>query len=432
MKVKRAHFIGIGGIGISALAQYFQDQGTAVTGSDREASPVTELLESKDITVVLEQKAENVPIDADVAVYSDAVPTDNPERVRATELGIPQKSYFEMLGEISAGKRTIAISGTHGKTTTTGMLAKILKDAGESPTAIIGSLVKDFESNYLRGDSNLFVVEACEYRDHLLELTPQILVINNLEWDHTDWFPSLQALQATFRKAIERVPAEGTIVTDVNNPNIAPLLVGAKAKVIDYTKEPAYELNLFGEFNQMNARAAAAAARAVLSSVQHQVLHNVDEIIASSLASFQGTWRRFEYKGKTKAGADVYDDYAHHPTAVRETLRALRAKTKGKVFVAFHPHLYSRTRDLLDEFAMAFADADEVLIAPIYAAREADDGTISSAILAELITKNGVNARAATFQEIEKVLATEPSEGDVIMTMGAGDIYQVADSLVQK
>ncbi len=430
--MKKAYFIGIGGIGMSALAQYFQDQGIAVTGSDREASPVTELLESKGITVVLEQKAENVPIDADVAVYSDAVPADNPERVRATELGIPQKSYFEMLGEISVGKRTIAISGTHGKTTTTGMLAKILKDAGESPTAIIGSLVKDFKSNYLQGNSDLFVVEACEYRDHLLELTPQTLVINNLEWDHTDWFPSLQALQATFRKAIEKVPAEGTIVTDVNNPNIAPLLAGAKAKVIDYTKEPAYKLNLFGEFNQMNARAAAAAARVVLSSVQHQVLHNVDEIIASSLASFQGTWRRFEYKGKTKAGADVYDDYAHHPTAVRETLRALRAKSSGKIFVAFHPHLYSRTRDLLDEFATAFADADEVLIAPIYAAREADDGTISSTILAERIRANGTRARAATFQEIEKVFLTEPVAGDAIMLMGAGDIYQVADSLVQK
>ncbi len=437
MEVKKAYFIGIGGIGMSALAQYFKDQGVEVTGSDREASPVTELLESKSITVVLEQKSENVPIDADVAIYSDAVPSDNPERTRATELGIPQKSYFEMLGEVSKGKKTVAVAGTHGKTTTTGMLAKILKDAGESPTAIIGSLVKDFESNYLRGDSDLFVVEACEYRDHLLELTPQILVINNLEWDHTDWFPSLQALQATFRKAIERVPTEGTIVTDVNNPNIAPLLAGAKAKVIDYTKEPSYKLQLPGEFNQMNARAAAAAARAVLSSVQHQVLNNLDEVIRTSLADFQGTWRRFEYKGKTAHGADVYDDYAHHPTAVRETLRALRAKTQGlpaskarKIFVAFHPHLYSRTRDLLNDFATAFTDADEVLIAPIYAAREVDDGTISSAMLAELITKNGTHARAATFQEIEKVLATEPGADDTIMLMGAGDIYKVADRLV--
>ncbi len=427
--IQKAYFIGIGGIGMSALAQYFKDQGVTVAGSDREASPVTELLAKKGIEVIIGQKPENVSEDANIAIYSDAVHEDNPERARAKELGIPQKSYFEMLGEISAGKTTIAISGTHGKTTTTGMLAKILKDAGASPTAVIGSLVKDFGSNYLHGDSDLFVIEACEYRDHLLELSPEVLVITNLEWDHTDWFPSLSALQATFRKAIEKVPADGAIVTDVHNPNIAPLLAGAKAKVIDYTKEPAYELQLPGEFNQNNARAAAAAARVVFSSVQHLVLHNLNETIATSLASFQGTWRRFEYKGKTARGADVYDDYAHHPTAVKETLKALRAQVKGKIFVAFHPHLYSRTRDLLNEFAAAFADADQVLIAPIYAAREVDDGTISSEILAERIRGNGVNARAASFEEIEHVCTTEPALGDAIMLMGAGDIYKVADRI---
>ena len=430
MELKKAYFIGIGGIGMSALAQYFADQGIAVTGSDRSASPVTELLEKKGIKVIIGQEAENVPADTGVAVYSDAVPEDNSERIRAKELDITQKSYFAMLGEASAGKKTIAISGTHGKTTTTGMLAKILKDTGASPTAIIGSLVRDFGSNYLHGSSDLFVVEACEYRDHLLELAPEILVITNLEWDHTDFFPSLEALQETFRKAIEKVPAGGAIVTDPINPNIAPCLPAGRRfsdgpRVIDYTKEPAYELRLPGEFNRNNARAAAAAARVASPPV-------TDDIIVASLADFHGTWRRFEYKGKTSRGADVYDDYAHHPTAVRETLKALRAKTSGKIFVAFHPHLYSRTRDLLDEFATAFTDADEVLIAPIYAAREADDGTISSAMLAERIQKNGTPARAASFEEIEHALATKPAASDTIMTMGAGDIYKIADLLIQK
>lgn len=430
--MKKAYFIGIGGIGMSALAQYCKDYGTAVTGSDRDASPVTELLERKGIHVVIGQKAENVPQDAELIVYSDSVPESNPERVRARELGIPSFSYFQMLGKVSKGpstgsgqgRKTIAVAGTHGKTTTTGMLAKILCDAGASPTAVIGSLVKDFGSNYLHGDSDLFVVEACEYKDHLLELSPQVLVLNNVEWDHTDYFPSLAALQDTFRKAIERVPADGAIVTNPGDKNIAPLLARAKAKVVDYTQEPARDLRLPGEFNQMNARAAAAAARVAYPSV-------TDEVIRSSLASFQGTWRRFEYKGKTVRGADVYDDYAHHPTAVRETLKALRARTKGKIMVAFHPHLYSRTRDLLDEFAAAFTDADEVLIAPIYAAREADDGSISSALLAERIAGNGTRARAATFTEIEKALGTEPGPEDVVMTMGAGDIYKVADTLVK-
>jgi UDP-N-acetylmuramate--alanine ligase len=426
MQYHKVYMIGIGGIGMSALAQYFNDHGVTVTGSDREASPVTELLERKGIRVMLgQQKAEHVPTDADIVVFSDAVPEDNAERRRAKELGISELSYFKMLGEISKGKKTVAVAGTHGKTTTTGMLGKILKDASASPTVIVGSIVKDFGSNYLSGTSDVFVVEACEYRDHVLELTPSMLVITNLEWDHTDYFPSLEALQATFMKAIERVPAEGTIVTDIDNPNIASLLVHAKAKIVDYTREPTYELRLPGEFNQMNARAAAAAARVVLPTIS-------DATIAAALADFHGTWRRFEYKGKTASGAEVYDDYAHHPTAVRETLQALRTKTAGKIYIAFHPHLYSRTRDLLDEFATAFAGADKVFIAPIYAAREVDDGSISSEILAERIRATGVDATALdSFDAIERALS-EADEDDVIMTMGAGDIYKVADALIKK
>ncbi len=422
-KAKKVHFIGIGGIGMSALAQLMLDHGTDVTGSDRDASPVTELLEKKGIKVVIGQRAENVPQDAELIVYSDSVPESNPERVEATRRDIPRFSYFAMLGKVSAAEKTIAVAGTHGKTTTTGMLAKILNDAGASPTAVVGSLVKDFGSNYLHGDSDLFVAEACEYKDHLLELSPEVLVITNLEWDHTDYFPSLEALQETFKKAIERVPENGAIITDPNNKNIAPLLAGAKAKVIDYTKEPAYELRLPGEFNQNNARAAAAAARIAYPTIS-------DETIRASLAAFQGTWRRFEYKGKTAKGADVYDDYAHHPTAIRETLKALRAKVKGKIIVAFHPHLYSRTKDLLDEFAAAFSDADKVFIAPIYAAREVDDGSISSDILAQRIRATGTAATALDLDAIERKL-NEVGAGDTIMTMGAGDIYKVADKLVK-
>ncbi len=420
--MKKIYFIGIGGIGMSALAQYFIDHGSSVTGSDREASPTTDLLEKKGIQVSIGQKAENVPADAEMVVYSDAVPVDNSERVRAAELGTPQMSYFAMLGKVSADRYTIAVAGTHGKTTTTGMLAKILHDAGANETAIIGSIVKDFQSNYLHGDANMLVVEACEYKDHLLELSPKVLVITNLEWDHTDYFPSLTSLQETFKKAIERVPADGAIVTDQNNRNITSLLAGAKARVVDYTKETAYDLRLPGEFNQNNARAAASAARAVLPMIS-------DATIAESLADFHGTWRRFEYKGKNKNGADVYDDYAHHPTAVRETLKALRAQAKGNIIVAFHPHLYSRTRDLLDEFAAAFSDADQVYIAPIYAAREADDGSISSEILAERIRATGTSTQALSFDAILKALS-EAREGDTVITMGAGDIYKVADELV--
>lgn len=421
--MKNVHFVGIGGIGMSALAQLLAHDGATVTGSDREQSPVMEMLEKKGISVLVPQRAENVGKEVELVVYSDAVLEDNPERAEASRRGIPQLSYFQMLGNVSKGKRTVAISGTNGKTTTTGMLAKVLIDAGAKPTAIVGSIMKDFGSNYVAGSSDLFVVEACEYKDHMLELTPEILVITNLEWDHTDYFHSLEALQASFKKAIEKVPESGVIVTNPGNPTIAPLLSGARARVVDYTKEPAHDLQLPGNFNVDNARAAAAAARVLLPDIS-------EEVLSKSLSGFQGTWRRFEYKGKTKKGAFVYDDYAHHPTAIRETLKALRSKAVGKIFIAFHPHLYSRTRDLFEEFASAFGDADKVFVAPIYAAREVDDGTVSSAKLATRISENGVDASApGSFEAIQELLG-EAGPHDIIMTMGAGDIYKVADALV--
>lgn len=421
-EIKKAYLIGIGGIGMSGLAQLMKDMDVSVSGSDREESPVTELLESKGISVQLTQDGKGVPEDADVVVYSEAVWEDNLDRMRAKELQIPQKSYFDMLGEVSKEKQAIAISGTHGKTTTTGMTAKILRDAGVAPSAIVGSIVKDFGSNYLPGTSDYFVVEACEYKRDFLSLTPSVLVITNIEFDHSDYYMDLADVQSAFAALIANMPEDGVVVTDATHPNIAPILIGISQTVVDYTKEDAYELQLPGGFNQANARAAAAVAKLIDPSL-------TEDTLKISLESFQGTWRRFEYKGKTKNGADVYDDYAHHPTAIEKTLEEVRKRTKGRLFVAFHPHLYSRTHDLFIDFAQAFHDADMVYIAPIYPAREVDDGRVSSEKLAEAITKNGVEAVGASFAEIEIALA-EATEGDVIITMGAGDIYKVSNALV--
>lgn len=406
---------------MSALAQLYADNGTSVSGSDREESPTTELLKSKKIQVLIGQRAENVPQDAELVVYTEAIPEDHTERVRAKELGLKTISYFEALGEVSAGKRTIAVSGTHGKTTTTGMLAKVLRDAGASPTAIVGSIVRDFDSNYLSGTSDWFVVEACEYKRDFLTLTPEILVVTNIEFDHSDYYKDLADVQHAFRSIMEKTT--GAIVTDATHENIAPLLAGLSVPIIDYKTEQAYNIPLLGEFNQMNARAAASAGRTAVKTIS-------SENIQESLATFKGSWRRFEYKGKTARGADVYDDYAHHPTAVRKTIGEVRRKTQGKIYVAFHPHLYSRTRDLFEDFVHAFVDADRVLIAPIYAAREEDDGSVSSEMLAEHISRTGVNASAMSMDEIQEVLARESQEGDMVITMGAGDIYKVADALV--
>jgi UDP-N-acetylmuramate--alanine ligase len=433
-------FCGIGGIGMSALAQLLEAEGNTVTGSDRGKSPVTEMLHEKGISVIIGQKKENVEnvfrnesgaVAEGCLVYSDACPPDNVEREAVRLLGVPQCSYFEMLGKVSTSRTTVAIAGTHGKTTTTGMLAKILHDAGASPTAVIGSIVEDFGSNYLPGTSDLFVVEACEYRNHLLELSPKVLLINNLEWDHTDFFPTLEALQDTFRKAILRVPADGVVITDLSNPNIAPLLKGISAQVIDYTLEKEYQVRLLGEFNKSNTRAAVSAARYLLPDI-------TEDQITSALTSFHGTWRRFEYKGTMQNGALVYDDYAHHPTAIKATLEALHEKRSkehagGRIIVAFHPHLYSRTKDLFTEFVHAFKDADEVILAPIFAAREEHDGTITSELLAAEISKTGVPARAvATLEEVETVARDTVRPDDLFITMGAGDIYKIADLLVKK
>lgn len=419
---QRVHMVGIGGIGLSALAQFFLHEGVQVSGSDREESPTTALIASKGAQVFIGHDACIIPADTELLIYSDAVSSENTERVRARDMGLPERSYFQALGDISKQRRTIAVAGTHGKTTTTAMLASILRAAGMEPTAIVGSIVSDWGSNFMLG-GNVLVVEACEYKNHLLELMPEILVITNLEWDHTDFFPDLQGLQETFRKAVQRIPEHGCVITDPADPNIVPVLAGLSVRVVDYTKESVPKLLLVGEFNRDNARAAKSAARAAFPGI-------AESVIDQSLAAFRGSWRRFEYKGETAGGAQVYDDYAHHPTAVEKTLRAAREKFPGKrLIVAFHPHLYSRTRDLLDGFTAALSLADEALIAPIYAAREKDDGSVSSDILAGRIRARGGNAAALDVEGIRAALE-ERGDDSLIITMGAGDIYKVAEQIV--
>lgn len=422
---KNIYCIGIGGIGLSALAQLFAHNGAMVSGSDRSASPVTDLLAEKGITVHFSQTGECVTSAIDLVVYSDAVPADNAERVRAQELGIPQISYFEGLALASKGKRTIAVAGTHGKTTTTAMITKMLVDIGASPTAIIGSLTKDFESNCIVGTSDIFVVEACEYRRHFLYLSPEVLVITNIEFDHTDYFKDVPDLLNAFSEMAHKESVK-CVIANLGQETVRVAAAGTQA-VCDYTEEESPTLSMLGEFNRMNARAAKAAVKAILGDTD-------EEKLDASLRSFAGTWRRFEYKGTTETGAAVYDDYAHHPTAIRETIEAVRAKFPGKhIVVAFQPHLFSRTRDLFGSFVEELAKADRILLAPIYPAREVDTGDISSDILAkEISLLNPHVLSCASFEEIEKELREHTSSDDLIITMGAGELYTIADSLTAK
>jgi len=406
MDYKKIYMIGIGGIGLSALAQYFAHEGIEVSGSDRDQSPTTKMLEAKGIRVIVGQQADNIPQDADLVVYSDAVPADSPERMRATELKIPQKSYFEALGEVALAKRTIAVSGTHGKTTTTAMLGRMLIDAGLDPTVVVGSIVSEWGSNFRAGGSDLFVVEACEYRNHFLNFAPEILVITNIELDHTDFFASLADMQAAFAEA--RTKARQVVEAG------------------DYKAVAVPELLVPGEFNKENARAAKAAAKLIAPEI-------ADEVWDASLATFAGTWRRFEYKGTLPGGTELYDDYAHHPTAIERTIVAAREKFAGKkIVVMFHPHLYSRTRDLFEGFTKALATADQAYILPVYAAREAHDPTVSSDKLAEAVVAAGGHAQAVSGMEEATSILKTLGPDTIAFTMGAGDVYKAGEAALKK
>lgn len=421
MKYKNIHMVGVAGIGMSALAQLLLHEGKNVTGADRVDFPTVEILKKMGMKVFIGDGI--VPEDTEVLIYSDACAEDNPERMQAKEKGIPELSYFKALGEISKDYFTITVSGTHGKTTTTGMLGKILIDAGLSPTVIVGSIMKDFESNFVAG-KKVLVIEGCEYMDHLLELDTDMLVITNIEFDHPDHFKDLEHVQRTFRKAVEQLPKDGKVIVNLNDKNIAPIIEGiSKDRVIDYSIEEIGEIQLIGDFNKMNARAAKTAALTYDSS-----LDKIDE----SLSSFKGTWRRFEYIGDTKNGAKVYDDYAHHPTAIKATIEAVREEFPDKkIAVVFYPHLHSRTKAFFNEFAEELGKADYVIVAPIYKARAEDTAGVSHKLLVDKIKEKNENAHCIdNIDDIVKNLEENTSADTIIITMGAGDNYKIGEKLV--
>ncbi|HVV39365.1 MAG TPA: UDP-N-acetylmuramate--L-alanine ligase [Candidatus Paceibacterota bacterium] len=424
MQGKKIYIVGIGGIGLSSLAQLYLHEGARVSGSDRSDSPTTELLRSKGVEVFVGHHAEQVPTDADLLVYSDAVLEGSEgfvERVQAQDLGIPELSYAEALGKMTEGKKVIAIAGAHGKTTTTAMTIDVLEAAGLDPTGVVGSLRAKTKSNFRAGKGEYFVVEADEYLRHFLNYTPYILVITNIEADHLDYFKDLADVQSAFRELAQKIPADGFVVCDTSSHEVQPVIKDLECNLVDYRShfDPDLALRVL-PLHRINAAAVMAVAHIV----------GIDEMVArKALEDFVGTWRRFEYKGKTASGALVYDDYGHHPTEISTTLKSVREQFPDKrIIVAFHPHLYSRTKALMAEFAKAFVDADEILIAPIFAAREKPDPTVTSAILAERIKAEGKNAQAVdSLEAVEDYIKNKTQEGDVVVTMGAGDIYKAGE-----
>lgn len=424
MASEKVHLVGVGGVGVSALARLLAAEGREVSGCDRAASPVTDLLAKDGFRISIGHDAAHITEDTSLLVYSDAIEKGNPERVRAHKLGIPELSYFEALGKVAnTAENLIAVSGAHGKTTTTAMLIDLFEAAGLDPTAVVGSLRAKTKNNFRAGKKNIFIVEADEYRKHFHEFRPRVLVILNIDADHLDCYRDLGDIQSAFRELAQKVPRGGFVVCDAKNERVRPVIEGLGATVVDYGKyfDPDLPLKVL-PLNRVNAAAALAVA---------DIFNIAPEAARQALADFAGTWRRFEYKGKTASGADVYDDYAHHPTEVAATLASVREQFPGRrIIIAFHPHLYSRTKKLLSEFAHAFKDADKVVIAPIFAAREPEDPSITSDILAEKISETGVRAAAVpSLEAVEAYLRGEAKEGDIVLTMGAGDIYKVAEAL---
>ncbi len=425
---------------MSALARMFLGEGKQVSGSDRAPSLVTEGLEKLGAKIFYEQEAENIAADVDLIVYTIAIPADNSELLAARAKGIDCLTYPQALGLISAEKYTIAVAGTHGKTTTTAMIAEMMIAASLSPTVVVGSLLKQKNTessfpggtNFIAGDSKYLVVEACEYQRSFLNLSPRIAVITNIDNDHLDYYKDFTDIQSAFAEFISKVPDDGFVVCDKKDLRLELVLGQTKATVVDYKnfleRISSSGLTVPGHHNLLNASAALAVG---------EILQIAEKTSLEALLGFSGVWRRFEPKGEMETGALVYDDYAHHPTEIEAALAGAREfmsnrQMTGKLFAVFQPHLYSRTKILKEDFATKLALADEIIMAPIYAAREPADQTISSEILAEAIARKNPNVRVLRdFAEIAEALRTDTEEGDLIMTIGAGDIYKVGEDLTR-
>jgi len=427
-QTNKIFFLGIGGIGMSALARAMHHAGKIVLGSDISENKIVDDLRNEGYLIHIGQHIEDIPSDVNLIVYSEAIEDFHPEflgKLRS-RFFVPIISYPQMLGVFSQDKFTIAIAGTHGKTTTTGMIGTMLVDTKQSPTVIVGSILAREQSNFIAGTSDVIVVESCEYKRSFLNVNPKILVITNIERDHMDYYKDLEDIKNAFHELALKVPETGFIITDTHNETVADVMKDVRAKVIDYRdyRDENLKLKVPSDYNISNAACALAVADIL----------KLDGINARlSLENFQGTWRRFEYKGKTKHDALVYDDYAHHPTEISSMLTAMHIMFPEKDIIAiFEPHLFSRTKSLLSEFATSFMLAHDVVLVPIYHAREEDDGSISSEMLGQKIQEH--NARvfvARNYDQALEHIEMHNTSNTIIVTVGAGPVYEIGERFLK-
>jgi len=429
LNVKNIHFIGLGGIGISALAFWALNDGATVSGSDVSDSALLEDLRGQGATIFIGHKAENIGKGVELVIYTEAIDfKTNPEYLKAKELGVPVLSYFQALGKISEGKKTIAVTGSHGKTTTTAMLGLGLIAAGLDPTVIVGSKVREFGNRNIRlGKSDLLVVEACEYRRDFLTLKPFGMAALNLDLDHLDYYKDEKDYVSAFASLADKIHTDGFLVINGDDKNATTVAKHCKGKTVKVgmgdAKKSDIKLQVMGEFNQLNALQALKVAELLDADLGK---------FKKALHDFRGTWRRMELKGEFQ-GAKVYDDYGHHPTEISATLKALKsAHPDKKLICIFQPHQYSRTYQLLDQFKTAFGSADWVIIPNIYAARDSDEDKrkIDAERLVKFIGEHHKNVTwGKDFETTYGLLKKQVTGNDVVVTMGAGNITELSDRL---
>jgi UDP-N-acetylmuramate--alanine ligase len=414
---RRLHFIGAGGAGMSGLALVANALGADVTGSDQADSSYLELLRGAGIEPTVGHAAVNVPEGAEVVV-STAIPDDNPELAAARERGVPILHRGELLGEVTRLRRTIAVAGTHGKTTTASMAAHVLVETGRDPSYLIGGEVRSTGTNAAWGTGEWLVVEADESDRSFLKLSPEVAVLTNVELDHHATFATLGELQEAFDRFTE---GARLVIDAVEEPEIELLPMGSRFTALGAD----FELEVPGRHNVLNALAAVLACR-------EAGVEPADA--AKALRSFAGAGRRFEAHGEGPAGSRVYDDYAHHPTEVRATLEAARTLGADRIVACFQPHLYSRTRHLADDFGQALALADVAVVLDVYPARErADDFPGVSGWLVAAAAADASGGRPVYWtpqrDDAERLLRAELRLGDVLLTLGAGNVDEVARTL---
>ena len=445
------HFIGIGGISMSSLAQILLNGGYKVTGSDINKTHITDKLEKSGAKIFIGHDKNNIG-NAKLVVYTAAINKENPEYVEAIEKNIKTVERSVFLGELMKNyKDCCCISGTHGKTTTTSMTALIMLETNFDPTILIGGELKNIDGNIKIGSNDVFVTEACEYVESFLEFFPTKAIISNIDEDHLDYFKDINHIISAFNKFAKLIPSDGILVVNGEDKNTQKALNGVKCKVIKYGLENTndyYPLNLecdasgmysfklmknnecLGEIN-LNVPGIHNIYNALSSAALCFEQGCTFENVKNGLEKFTGTGRRFETKGSLN-GATIIDDYAHHPTEIKATLSVCKNMDATKTIAVFQPHTYSRTKALLSEFSESFFDADEVIIADIYAAREKDDGTISSKDLAEKLINNGVNAKYIKDRnEIEDYLKKQAAEKVIIITIGAGDVFKIGENILK-